>query len=114
MGRTEISVSTLHNRNFCTPHYRNFCVKQMKQALVTPVQSQTVISIRRPHLFSNYFKGLSSNDLLKNFTTVILRQLSLQPFPGLNFWPLPLLTLSKFCPQIIMSLGEKQEKYIII
>ena len=27
MGRTEISVSTLHYRNFCTPHYRNFCVK---------------------------------------------------------------------------------------
>jgi len=34
MGRTEISVSALHYRNFCTPRYRNFCVKQMKQAIV--------------------------------------------------------------------------------
>ena len=32
MGRTEISVSTLHYRNFCTPYYRNFCVNQMKPA----------------------------------------------------------------------------------
>ena len=47
--------------------------------------------------FSTHFKGLSSNDVLKNSTTVILRQLSLQPFPGLNCWPLPLLTLSQNC-----------------
>ena len=32
MGSTEISIRSLHNRNFCTPHYRNFSVKQMKQA----------------------------------------------------------------------------------
>ena len=24
MGRTEISVSTLHHRNFCIPHHSNF------------------------------------------------------------------------------------------
>ena len=36
---TEISVGTLHNRNFCTPHYRNFCevdeyVKQTKRTVI--------------------------------------------------------------------------------